>query len=88
MITVGLALFLCAVWAVTLRTNLGTVAELAPGDSTRIQHEEVERALGPGWFAPIEVIADAEQGPVTTPSRIKALTAFQRGLERTPASAR
>jgi RND superfamily putative drug exporter len=83
-IGVGFVLFLCAAWAFTLQTHIGTVAELPPGNSTRVQNEEIQRTLGPGWFAPIEVVVDSEQGPVTTPSRVRALAAFQRKVEADP----
>ncbi len=77
-------LFLCAVWAFTLQTDIGTLAELPDGNSTKIQHEAVERTLGPGWLSPFEVIVDADDGPVTTPQRLHALSAFQREVEGDP----
>jgi RND superfamily putative drug exporter len=83
-LAVVFALFLCAVWAFTLQTNLGTVKELPPDDSSRIQHEEVQRQLGPGWIAPLEVVMDAHEGPVTSPRRLRALTRFQRRVEDDP----
>jgi RND superfamily putative drug exporter len=81
---VAFVLFLSSAWAFTLDTSFGTVAELPPGQSSRVQHEAVQEALGPGWIAPLEVVMDANGGPVTTPDRLQALTAFQRQVEDDP----
>jgi putative drug exporter of the RND superfamily len=73
-----------ALWALTLNTSLATVALLPPDDPGRQQQEEVQRALGPGWVAPLEIVMDGRDGPVTTPDRMRALAAFQRHVERDP----
>lgn len=78
------ALFLCAVWAVTLKTNIGTVSELPPSNSSRLQHESIQQTMGPGWIAPLEVVMASDDGPVTTRKRLRALTAFQRRVEADP----
>lgn len=79
-----LMLFVCSAWAFTLDTSFGTVSELPPGNSSRVQHEAVQRGLGPGWIAPLEVVMSTNGGPVTTPRRLRALTAFQREVEDDP----
>ncbi len=73
-----------ALWALTLNTGLATVALLPPDDPGRQQQEEIQRALGPGWVAPMEIVMDGRDGPITTPDRMRALAAFQRHVERDP----
>lgn len=73
-----------ALWALTLDTEVEAVALLPAGDSGRVQQEEVQRALGPGWVAPYEILMDGGGRPVTTRRRLEALSAFQRRVERDP----
>lgn len=78
------ALVLCAGWAFTLDTKIGAAALLPPDDPGRVQQEDIQRALGPGWVAPIEVVMDGGEQPVTTPERLRKLSDFQRRVERDP----
>jgi len=79
------ALFLSGVWALTLQTRIGTVVELPPDNSSRLQQEDIQHTLGEGWVAPLEVVMNADNnGPVTTPKRLAALTTFQRRVEADP----
>ena len=77
-------LFLASVWAFTLDTGITTVALLPPGDAGRVEQEEVQRELGPGWLAPMEVVMDGGGEPLTTPARLRKLAEFQREVERDP----
>jgi putative drug exporter of the RND superfamily len=79
-----IALLFLSGWALTLDSGSASVAFLPSGDSGRQQQEEVERALGPGWLAPMEVVMDGRGAPVTSPERLRALAAFQRRVERDP----
>jgi RND superfamily putative drug exporter len=79
------ALFLSGVWALTLQTKIGAVVELPPSNASRIQHEDIQHTLGEGWVAPLEVTMSVHNdGPVTTPKRLAALTTFQRRVEADP----
>jgi RND superfamily putative drug exporter len=78
------ALMLCGAWAFALDTKTGSVAELPASDPGRLQQEDIERELGPGWVAPFEIVMDGRGRPVTTPGRLRALAAFQRRVERDP----
>ncbi len=79
------ALFLCGVWALALQTRIGTAVELPPDNSSRIQQEDIQHRLGEGWVTPLEVVMNADNdGPVTTPKRLAALTTFQRRVEADP----
>jgi len=78
------ALIFLAAWAFTLQSGSASVDFLPSGDTGRLQQEEVERALGPGWVAPMEVVLDGRGAPLTSGERLRALTAFQRLVERDP----
>jgi putative drug exporter of the RND superfamily len=73
-----------AIWAFTLDTEVEAVALLPSGDPGRVQQEEVQGALGPGWIAPYEIVMDGGSRPVTTRSRLRALAAFQHRVEADP----
>jgi RND superfamily putative drug exporter len=77
-------LFLCSFWAFALKTNVGVASLLPPGDHGRKAQEAIEHVLGPGWVAPFEVVVASSGEPVTTPKRLRALTAFQRQVEEDP----
>jgi putative drug exporter of the RND superfamily len=79
-----LILVLCAGWSFTLDTGLASFSLLPEGDSGRRQNEDVQRALGPGWTSPMEIVMDGGGAPVTTPRRLRALADFQRRVERDP----
>jgi RND superfamily putative drug exporter len=79
------ALFLSGFWALTLQTRIGTVVELPPDNPSRIQQEDIQDTLGEGWVSPLEVVMNVNNdGPVTTPKRLTALTTFQRRVEADP----
>lgn len=77
-------LFFLALWAFTLQSGSASVGFLPAGDQGRVQQEEVERALGPGWVSPMEVVLDGRGTPLTSGERLRELTAFQRRVERDP----
>jgi putative drug exporter of the RND superfamily len=77
-------LMLCGAWAFTLNTNTGAASQLPGGNSARLQQEDIERQLGPGWTAPYEIVMDGGEAPVTTRRRLDALADFQRKVERDP----
>ena len=73
-----------AAWALTLKSDSGTTALLPEGDTGRQQQEEVQRALGPGWAAPLEIIMTGRGEPITTAARLRSLANFQRQVEADP----
>ena len=79
-----LLLLVAAGWAFSLDSKVGTVAQLSPDDSRRLQQEDVQDALGAGWVAPLEVVMEGNGEPVTTPARLRALADFQRQVEADP----
>lgn len=70
--------------AFNLRSGIATAGLLPAGDPARTQQEEIERALGPGWVSPTEVVIDGRGKPVTSPERLKEIVAFQRRVEADP----
>jgi putative drug exporter of the RND superfamily len=83
-ISVMVGLLLCSLWAFTLRSGVITIDLLPADDPGRIQQEDVQRALGPGWVTPMEVVVNGRNSPVTSQERLRALASFQRRLERDP----
>ncbi|HEX4463034.1 MAG TPA: MMPL family transporter [Solirubrobacterales bacterium] len=78
------ALVVLAAVAFNLHSGIATAGLLPSGDPARTQQEEIERALGPGWVSPTEVVIDGRGKPVTSPQRLKAIADFQRKVEADP----
>lgn len=70
--------------AFSLKSGVASVAFLPSGDKGRAQQEAVQDELGPGWLAPMEVLVAGRGSPVTTPSRLHAMAAFQHRVEADP----
>ncbi|MGH2974946.1 MAG: MMPL family transporter [Solirubrobacterales bacterium] len=83
-VAISLVIALLAGLAFNLDSGVSGVDMLPPGDPGRQQQEEVDASLGPGWAAPMEVIVDGRGSPVTSPQRLRAITAFQRRVEADP----
>jgi putative drug exporter of the RND superfamily len=83
-VSIMIVMLILGGFAFTLNTNVASIAFLPAGMAGRQQQEEVQRALGPGWIAPMEVVVSGRGGPVTSARRLRALAEFQRRLERDP----
>lgn len=83
-VAIVLVLVLLSGWAFTLNSGAASIGFLPPGDEGRQQQEEVEDALGPGWTAPMEVVVNGRDHPVTSTRRLRALARFQHHVERDP----
>jgi putative drug exporter of the RND superfamily len=77
-------ILLLAGFAFNLDSGFGSIRMLPPKNSGRLQQEAVEKALGPGWGAPMEVLVDGRGSPVTSSHRLNAIAAFQREVEDDP----
>jgi RND superfamily putative drug exporter len=77
-----LVLLFLGAWATTLKSGLATPQLLPPGDRGRVEEEQVQAALGPGWLAPIEVVLSEQGEPMTAPRRMHSLVAFQSKVGR------
>lgn len=83
-VSIVIGMLLCSALAFTLNTAVLAFELLPSGDPSRRQQEDVKKSLGPGWIAPIEVVVNGSDGPLTTPARLRALAAFQRKAEADP----
>jgi RND superfamily putative drug exporter len=59
--------------------------QLPPSDSTRQGFEALRREIGPGWAAPIAVVATARHGTIAEPGRLAAISRWQDRVARDPA---
>lgn len=73
-----------AVGAFAMRSEAATIGLLPHDDSGRQQQEEIEARMGPGWVAPMEIVMNGGDQPVTTPQRLRALARFQQRVEADP----
>ena len=71
-------------WAFTLDTGVGGIGLLPSGNPSRIEQEDIEKTLGPGWLSPMEIVVDGGGSPVTSSRRLEELASFQRHLEADP----
>lgn len=83
-VTILVVMLFLSAWAFTLKTSAGGVGLLPSGDASRVEQEDIERTLGPGWLAPMEVVVDGRGTPVTSPRRLAELTSLQRKIEADP----
>jgi RND superfamily putative drug exporter len=58
--------------------------QLPPSDPVRQGFEALRRLIGPGWAAPIVVVATAEEGPIAEPGRLQAISRWQDRIARDP----
>lgn len=59
--------------------------QLPPSDPTRQGFEALRREIGPGWAAPIAVVATARNGVISEPGRLAAISHWQERVARDPA---
>jgi RND superfamily putative drug exporter len=83
-VAIVIALVLLSGWAVTLDSGVASVSFLPPGNAGRLQQEEVEDTLGPGWAAPMEVIVNGRGQPITSSRQLRQLADFQQHVEKDP----
>jgi putative drug exporter of the RND superfamily len=83
-IAIGVLLLLLAAPALGLKTGPPSQVQLAHDDPARRDFELIERAIGPGYDAPFVVVASTEDGTVTEPHRLAALSRWQRQVAALP----
>jgi RND superfamily putative drug exporter len=81
---IGGILLVLAAPAIGLKTGPPSVEELPKGAAAREDAELVDRAFGPGWDAPFQVVAVNEDGPVTDGKSLAALDHFQTEVAALP----
>jgi putative drug exporter of the RND superfamily len=83
-ILIGGVVLLLAAPAIGLKTGPPSQTQLAHDDPIREDFELIERAIGPGYDAPFVVVASTENGSVTEPDRLAALSRWQRRVADQP----
>ncbi|HEU4905277.1 MAG TPA: MMPL family transporter [Solirubrobacterales bacterium] len=83
-LAIGLLVLVLAVPALGLKTGPPSQTQLAADDPIREDFETIARAVGPGYDAPFVVVAVAEEGTVTEPRRLAALSRWQQRIADLP----
>ncbi len=81
---IAIPLLLLAGPALAVSTGAPGVGELSASNPARKSTEQIDSAVGPGWEAPFIVVAEAPDGPITTPRRLALLTRWQRRIAAQP----
>ena len=64
---IAVPLALLAAPALAFNTGAPGIQELPSSSPARQATEAIDRAVGPGWEAPFEIVVAAPRGPITTP---------------------
>jgi RND superfamily putative drug exporter len=81
---VAVPLLLLAAPALAFNTGSPGVNELPRSSPARRSAEAIDRAVGPGWEAPFEIVAATRRGPITTRGRLALLARAQRRIASRP----
>ena len=81
---IGGLLLLLAAPTLGLKTGPPSIEELPRGATAREDAELVDRAFGPGWDAPFQVVAVSEDGPITDGKSLAAIDNFQSEVAALP----
>jgi putative drug exporter of the RND superfamily len=81
---IGAVLLLLAAPALGLKTGPPSPDQLAKGNAAREDAELINRAIGPGFNAPFQVVAVRHGGPITDAKSLATLNRFQNRLASLP----
>jgi RND superfamily putative drug exporter len=81
---IAVPLALLAAPALAFNTGAPGIQELPSSSPARRSAEEIDRAVGPGWEAPFEIVVAARRGPITTQRRLNLLVRAQRRIADRP----
>jgi RND superfamily putative drug exporter len=81
---IGAIVLVLAAPAIGLKTGPPSQTQLAQDDPIRQDFELIERQIGPGYDAPFVIVASAEDGTVTEPRRLAALSRWQHRIAAQP----
>jgi putative drug exporter of the RND superfamily len=81
---IGAIVLLLAAPALALKTGPPSQAQLAHDDPVREDFELISDAIGPGYDAPFLVVATVEDGAITDPGRLNALSRWQQQVAELP----
>jgi len=83
-IAIGAVVLILAGPALALKTGPFTIEELPHDSTARLDAERIRDTVGSGFEAPFVVIAAAREGTITEPTRLSALTRWQRRVAAIP----
>ena len=81
---IGAIVMALAAPALSLKTGPPSAEQLPSSNQAREEAETIADAIGPGWEAPFVLIAVSDQGPITDPASLAALTRLQRKIADDP----
>jgi putative drug exporter of the RND superfamily len=81
---IGAIVLLLAAPALALKTGPPSQTQLAHDDPIRQNFELITRSIGPGYDAPFIVVATTDEGAMTDPARLAALTRTQKRIAALP----
>jgi RND superfamily putative drug exporter len=81
---IAVPLVLLTLPALAFNTGAPGVDELPASSPARRSAEQIDRAVGPGWEAPFEIVVATRRGPITTPARLRLLARAQRRIAAQP----
>jgi RND superfamily putative drug exporter len=83
-IAIGVVVLLLAAPALALKTGPPSPEQLEKSNPARADSELLARSVGPGFESPFVVVAATDNGPITEPDRLEALSRWQRKISRLP----
>jgi RND superfamily putative drug exporter len=81
---IGAIVLLLAAPAIGLKTGPPSQTQLAQDDPIRQDFELIRRQIGPGYDAPFVIVAATDDGTVTEPRRLAALSRWQHRIAAQP----
>jgi RND superfamily putative drug exporter len=81
---IGGIVLLLAAPAISLKTGPPSAEQLPTSNQAREEAELIADAIGPGWEAPFVVVAVSNDGPITEPDTLAALSRWQRRIADDP----
>jgi len=81
---IGGIVLLIAAPVLALKTGPPSAEQLPADNQAREEAELIANAIGPGWDAPFVVVAVSNDGPITDPDSLAALSRWQQRIARDP----
>ncbi len=83
-LAIGAVVLALAAPALALKTGPPSQTQLSKDDPVREDFETIVRAIGPGYDAPFVIVAAVEEGAITDPARLEALSDWQERIAALP----
>jgi RND superfamily putative drug exporter len=83
-VAIGAVVLLLAAPALGLKTGPLSPGQLPHDDPVRQDYEKIASSIGPGFDAPFVIVAATDEGTMTEPKRLAALSRWQRRIAARP----